>query len=714
MPLTRVLDVSWRPKASVRRRLARAGIAAASGITVMCAAILATAEPASAAAFVPINGAGSTWSFNAINGWITRVSSIGMAVTYQPVGSASGRQEFAAGTTDWAVSEFPYGVQDGSNVDPPPARGYTYMPDTAGGIALMYNLQIGGTRVTNLRLSGAVIAGIFTNQITVWNDPRIAADNPGLTLPAERIIPVVRSDGAGATWPFTQWMSATEAAAWVPYCAVVGRSPCTPTAAYPVQAGTNMVGQAGDLGVSGYVSQPTAEGAIGYTEYATALESGFPVAKVLNAAGYYTAPTPDNVGVSLLQAQVNTNPSDPLYQTEDLSKVYSDSDPRTYELSYYSYMILPTTLTAPMTTAKGYTIGAFGQYLLCQGQQQVNALGYAALPINLVEDGFSQLRTVPGSQLPADTSAELQSCDNPTFAPDGTNLLASYAPNPPACDQQGPTQCTTASSGPVSTTTTLTASPNQPAPGATVTLTATESAADGTTPDGTVQFGVGSTDIGTPAAVNAGVAATTTSFAAGMTAALWAVFLPASLTYATSEATLALTVPGTAGSVPIAVTVPATGALTVSVAPGAVDLAEQGTTPPATSIGTLNDVTVTDTRNTYPGWVVDGQMSGFTGGSGGSAATISGDQLGWSPTAVSPLVGGATLGPVVTPGTNPNGLGDTAQVLAAAPGGQGVGTNTLSANLTLSIPVATPAGVYSGLLTITYLEAGPVQIVVTF
>jgi hypothetical protein len=66
------------------------------------------------------------------------------------------------------------------------------------------------------------------------------------------------------------------------------------------------------------------------------------------------------------------------------------------------------------------------------------------------------------------------------------------------------------------------------------------------------------------------------------------------------------------------------------------------------------------------------------------------------------------------PGTSPNGLGDTAQVLASAPGGQGFGTNTLSAALVLDIPTASPAGAYSGLLTITYLETGPVQIVVTF
>ena len=125
-----------------------------------------------------------------------------------------------------------------------------------------------------------------------------------------------------------------------------------------------MVAQPGDTGVASYVAQAQADGAIGYTEYSYALQTGFPGAKVLNAAGYYPAPTPGHVAVSLLQAQINQDASSPLYLTADLSQVYTDPDPRTYELSSYSYMIVPTDLTSGMTTDKGYTLGAFGQYLL--------------------------------------------------------------------------------------------------------------------------------------------------------------------------------------------------------------------------------------------------------------------------------------------------------------------------------------------------------------
>jgi ABC-type phosphate transport system substrate-binding protein len=311
----------------------------------------------------------------------------------------------------------------------------------------MYNLTIGGARVNNLRLSGAAVAGIFTGVITEWNDPRIAADNPGLRLPPIKIVPVVRSDGSGATAEFTQWMIATEGSYWTAYCAKVGRSPCTQTSAYPVLPGSAMVGQAGDLGVSGYVSQAQADGAIGYVEFSYARETGFPVAKVLNAAGYYTEPTAGHVAVSLLKAQIDMNKSDPLYLTQNLSQVYADRDPRTYELSSYSYMILPTDTSNGMNTNKGYTLGKFGSYLLCEGQRPLDDLGYSALPINLVEAGYAQLQKIPGNTVPTATSAIIQGCDNPTFSTNGTNTLASQDPYPPACDKQGPTQCITGTGG---------------------------------------------------------------------------------------------------------------------------------------------------------------------------------------------------------------------------------------------------------------------------
>jgi phosphate ABC transporter phosphate-binding protein len=372
-----------------------------------------------------------------------------MVVTYQGVGSTTGRSYFKQGTVDWAASDIPYGIVDSSQPpEAPPSRGFAYMPITAGGTVFMYNLKIGNSRVTNLRLSGPVIAGIFTGTITKWNDPAIAADNPGLTLPALPVVPVVRSDGSGSTSQFTQWMVATQGSAWNAFCAKVGRSPCTQTSVYPILPGSKMHGQAGDLGVAGYVAQAGAVGSIGYVEYSYTIQSGFPAAKVLNAGGYYTEPTPGHVAVALLKAQINQDPSNlATYLTQNLSGVYVDADPRTYPLSSYSYMILPTDTSNGFNPNKGYTLGEFGKYLLCQGQAQVDALGYSALPINLVQAGYQQLAKVQGADVPASLTDQIRTCNNPTFSTDGTNTLANTDPVPPDCDRQGPTQCTTGTGG---------------------------------------------------------------------------------------------------------------------------------------------------------------------------------------------------------------------------------------------------------------------------
>jgi uncharacterized membrane protein YgcG len=168
---------------------------------------------------------------------------------------------------------------------------------------------------------------------------------------------------------------------------------------------------------------------------------------MLNSAGYYTEPTPGHVAVALLKAKINNDKSNPnVYLTQDLSQVYTNPDRRTYPLSSYSYMILPTDTHygLEVSTGKGATLGDFGKYLLCQGQNQVDALGYSALPINLVEAGFEQLRKIPGANV---ANINISKCNNPTFSTNGTNTLATTDPYPPACDKKGPSQCVAGTGG---------------------------------------------------------------------------------------------------------------------------------------------------------------------------------------------------------------------------------------------------------------------------
>jgi phosphate transport system substrate-binding protein len=397
------------------------------------------------AGYAPISGAGSTWAENAVDEWRRDVTQYGMRISYSGQGSSDGRRQFLNGTVDFAVSDIPFQTHptDGSAAENPAPGTYAYMPIVAGGTVFMYHLTIGGRMVTNLRLSGDVVTKIFTRAITTWDDPVIKADNPWLQLPHRTIVPVVRSDGSGSTAQFTMWMADQHTALWNAFCAKVGRSgACGSTSYYPTLSG--MIAQSGDLGVAGYVAQGYGEGAIGYVNYSYALNAGFPAAKVLNHAGYYTEPTPQNVAVSLLKARINTDKNSPDYLTQQLSGVYNDSDPRNYPLSSYSYMILPLKAQGTFTTTKGRTLGAFSYYFMCEGQQQAPSLGYSPLPINLVQAGFDQIRRIPGVQT---KSINIQGCHNPTFSSDGKNKLAETAPYPKPCDKTGAAPCTTGTGG---------------------------------------------------------------------------------------------------------------------------------------------------------------------------------------------------------------------------------------------------------------------------
>lgn len=404
---------------------------------------IAAIPAAHADSYLPISGTGSTWVQNAVDQWITDVKKYGMRVNYGGGGSGQGRNDFLTQKVDFAASDIPFQTNptDGSSPEDPSKTPYAYMPVVAGGTAFMYHLTIGGKPVTNVRMSGATIAKIFTGAISRWNDPALVADNPGLTLPAEKIVPVVRSDSSGSSAQFSLWMMQQQPAIWNAYYQKLGKGNTGGETSYwPATAG--MIGQSGDLGVAGYVAQSYGEGSIGYVEYSYALNAGFPVVKMLNAAGYYTEPTAYNVAVALTKAKINTNPANPAtYLTQDLSGVYTYNDPRVYPMSSYSYLIVPTNADRQnFSTQKGATLAAFASYFLCQGQQHAADLGYSPLPVNLVQAGFDQISKIPGS-VPQNVS--IASCQNPTFDPANptSNKLAKLAPAPKACDKQGALQC---------------------------------------------------------------------------------------------------------------------------------------------------------------------------------------------------------------------------------------------------------------------------------
>jgi phosphate transport system substrate-binding protein len=438
----------------VRRRplISRAVVVVVLGLTPLVGAF-GSADPAGAAAPLQINGSGSSWAANAINLWVQDVYTSGVEVTFNPDGDSQGRQDFANKVSDFSVTADGYqgfdsttGVSDTSNNRP-----YAYLPVAAGGTSFPYQIKFDGTQVENLRLSGQTLAKIFTNQITNWDDPAITKDNNGVALPSIPIVPVVQSEGSGATQQLTDYFATDFPGIWDSFAGQSG-----PTEYFPRQG--DQIAQNGSTGAMNYIASSAANGSIGYVEYSYPLSVGYPVAKVLNSGGYYTLPTQYNVAIALEQAQINMDPTSPNYLLQTLTNVYTDPDPRTYPLSSYVYMIEPTggpgtsTNDPSETSGKRQSIADFEYYSICQGQSQIGGIGYSPLPVNLVQAAFSQVQKLqqadpppgsandPGVDL---TNLNIQTCNEPTFVPGqpDVNYLTTIAPQPPACDKQGAGPC---------------------------------------------------------------------------------------------------------------------------------------------------------------------------------------------------------------------------------------------------------------------------------
>jgi ABC-type phosphate transport system substrate-binding protein len=444
-------------------------------------ALVTTVTPAHAGTFATLSGSGSSWASVALNQWAQDLYSSGLTVNFNENGSAAGRGDFMRGSqVDFAASDPPFrnGNDELANAGAElPQYGYSYVPDVGGGTAFMYHVTVGGRLITNLRLSGETLMKIFTGQITNWDAPAITKDY-GAQLPNEPIIPVARSDGSGATYFLTRWMAHEFPSQWSAYCQKVHKGiklPCPPTEFF--QPFGNVKLESGSNAVSVYITSSYSEGAIGYDEYAYALNAHWPVAAVENAAGYYVLPKPSNVAVALTQAQINENAGSPDFLQQNLDNVYNYADPRSYPLSSYSYLIVPRTgskVPPIFDGAVGRSLSTYIDFYLCQGQRQAAALGYSPLPINLVTGAFLQVNKIPGT-IGAPNIDNYGACNNPTFV-NGQDSLVKNAPYPGKCAKAGEPLSCTAASAPAAT-----AATSSPSPGASRKSTGTASAGAGGT-----------------------------------------------------------------------------------------------------------------------------------------------------------------------------------------------------------------------------------------
>jgi ABC-type phosphate transport system substrate-binding protein len=434
---------------------------AALGAPAQAARSQVTARTATSAAaadsFTPLNGFGSSWAGPAIDQWARDVASQGIVINFDPNGSAAGREDYMLNQADFAASDIAFLTTAdpfGGGIENPPYA-YSYIPIVAGGTSFLYNLRVGGHQIRNLRLSGETIMKIFTGQITNWDNAEIAHDY-GEQLPSLPITVVTRSDGSGASYQFSRWMWKEFPSDWQAFCTRSGGpSNCGPTEFYPASALPNGKSLNGSDLVANYIGSPSNNGAIGYDEYAYAKDADIPVVSMENAAGYDVQPTASNVAIALTQASINYDPSSVDYLMQDLDAVYGYTDPRTYPLSSYSYLIVPRisrtingrTMGPPPVfgsngASKGQTLSTWLNFVLCGAQQTAGQLGYSPLPYPLIVGGYNEFDQIPGHIPVPSVQSFIDRCDNPTYD-DGINVLIKDAPYPSPCQKAtAPLNCT--------------------------------------------------------------------------------------------------------------------------------------------------------------------------------------------------------------------------------------------------------------------------------
>ncbi len=220
-------------------------------------------------------GSGASSQEKAVEGWIAGFndSASGVTVTYDPQGSGAGREQFLSGAVQFAGSDAALSTEELSSASTRCFGGEALeLPVYISPIAVVYNLP--GVTAEHLQMSAATVAKIFDGKITTWNDPAIAADNSGVTLPDTAIIPVHRSDESGTTENFTDYLSQASGGAWT----------------YPASGDWPVSGGQSGAKTQGVVDTVSgAEGAIGYVDASRAGDLGTVAIQVGDAFVPYSA-----------------------------------------------------------------------------------------------------------------------------------------------------------------------------------------------------------------------------------------------------------------------------------------------------------------------------------------------------------------------------------------------------------------------------------------
>jgi phosphate transport system substrate-binding protein len=219
---------------------------------------------------VTIIGAGASFPLPVYSQWAHKYHTLTeMKLNYQSIGSGGGIAQIKAKTVDFGASDAPLKAEELEQF------GLIQFPMIMGGVVPVVHIK--GIKAGEMKLSNEILADIFLGKITTWNDPAIAALNSGLKLPDQKITVVHRADGSGTTWIFTNFLDKVSQE----WHDTVGTAKAVD---WPVG-----VGGKGNEGVSQYVKR--VDGAIGYVEFAYALQNKMAYVLLKNQAGNFVAPT---------------------------------------------------------------------------------------------------------------------------------------------------------------------------------------------------------------------------------------------------------------------------------------------------------------------------------------------------------------------------------------------------------------------------------------
>jgi phosphate transport system substrate-binding protein len=303
-----------------------------------------------------IAGAGSSAQEAAEEAWIAGVQDANPNVTisYDPVGSGGGREQFIAGGVDYAGTDSSFADEElaGAEKNCGGGENLVQVPAYVSPIAIIYNLE----GVDSLQLSPDTLAQIFAQQITTWNDPAIAEENPDVELPDTQITPVNRSDDSGTTANFTDYLEQAAPDSWT--------YPADDT--WPVKGGESAEG------TSGVVEAVSAgDGTIGYADFSQAGDLG--VAKI-GVGNQYIEPTADgaanDVAISKEDTGVGGDENVIAYSLERTS-----TDTANYPIVLVSYLA---------TCANGDNadiVGALFDYAISAEGQDAAAQNAGSAPI---------------------------------------------------------------------------------------------------------------------------------------------------------------------------------------------------------------------------------------------------------------------------------------------------------------------------------------------